>query len=77
MTTQPQRVYLQFNPHEVNRGRKSGYGTWRVVECVNTVIPAVVFRSDNTLAVKTIRPYRRGVIVNPKRLALDYVRSAR
>lgn len=72
------RVYLGFNPEEVNRGRRSGFGTWRVLESHYTYVrnPAVwVIGTPPCLAVVSNRRYRKGVLINPKRVAIDYVRG--
>ena len=69
------QTYLAFNPLQPNAGRKSGFGVWRVVCNLEFDDAKLIAPTVTALRITTVRPYRVGVICNPARLALDYVRS--
>lgn len=71
------RTYLAFCPNQENRGRKNGLGVWRVELSVWATVQRGkrVERRGRFVCLSTVRPYRRGVIVNPTKLALDYERG--
>jgi len=79
---------LTFDSEQVCAARRGLGGVWRVRECLalDPVWPVRVARacsvlpfagSEKVLLLGSARPYRRGVMVNPRKIVLEYLRAMR
>lgn len=82
-------LFLTFDPDQVCASRKGLGGVWRVRSVFDLgdvsdrrLAPVTVHwpqlggrRLRPRLLLASTRPYRRGVMVNPKKIALDFVRA--
>lgn len=74
------QLHLCFEPTTVNLGRKSGFGIWRVWRTRTDRDPGIFadrFGPRDYLIVPSVREYKRGQIVNPRKLVIDYLNSER